>query len=487
MKKFLVLASLLFPTVAFAQTGTQVYSRTRDATDPAKVANVNRPNADNVNPAGVYAIDEIGLEMCFDGANWDRMRCMSSGDAIAGTTQGLLVTGMTHFYNGATFQRWTGAALTDNFANPTAPSVGSFGMCLSGATWDRVICGTAGDAMSGTPQGIDSLNYTLFYDGANYRRWLGAATGDAVVATTVAPWTNGFNYWLHGASWDRMLGTTSADNLSATPDGLNTIGFTHWYDGTNFRRWTGATLNADALAAPGSPYVGAFGYAWDATSGHWDRVRADTNGALTVNQSTTFPGYSRDQDGDSTVLKDVLDSFADGLATTLNGAMSGSVMYLYNGATLDKAKADAVGGLMVGVDNWPGAFDEANARVNSYKVGSKPYNPPKETNAAIGTAVEVVLASKEIGGYPNCTITLRNTDAVDPFVSVDAYISPDNSGTCGDVNWVSLSWAACDGLIATNTCKLSITGNSDRYLCVTVGAADGNEVSVDAWLTCNVN
>ena len=65
--------------------------------------------------------------MVFDGVNWDR--------AQGTTADGLLVN----------TELPAAAALTDNFANPTAPAVGSFGMLWDGATWDRAI----GDSVLG--------------------------------------------------------------------------------------------------------------------------------------------------------------------------------------------------------------------------------------------------------------------------------------------------------------------------------------------------
>lgn len=77
-------------------------------------------------------------------------------------------------------------------------------------------------------------------------------------------------------------------------------------------------------------------YVWDSTENSF--VRWDG-----ASGSATLPGYTRLMDGDSTVLADTLDAFADNLATTLNGSMAASVMYGYDGATLDMIRTTAAG------------------------------------------------------------------------------------------------------------------------------------------------
>lgn len=71
------------------------------------------------------------LGLLFNGTTWDRMR----GD----TTNGLLVNVSDSFLLDATFtgRFAAGAALSDNFANPTTTSTGAMQMVWDGATWDR--------------------------------------------------------------------------------------------------------------------------------------------------------------------------------------------------------------------------------------------------------------------------------------------------------------------------------------------------------------
>ena len=93
------------------------------------------------------------------------------------------------------------AALTDNFANPTVPGVGAFGMAWDGATWDR-IPGTAADGLlvnlgannDVTVTGTVTVDTELAAAAA-----LADATANPTV-TSVGTFLQGFN----GTTWDRV-------------------------------------------------------------------------------------------------------------------------------------------------------------------------------------------------------------------------------------------------------------------------------------------
>lgn len=73
--------------------------------------------------------------MMYDGANWDQVRGTSADGLLVnlGGNNDVTVTGTVT----ADTELPAAAALTDNFANPTAPAVGAFAMLWDGATWDR--------------------------------------------------------------------------------------------------------------------------------------------------------------------------------------------------------------------------------------------------------------------------------------------------------------------------------------------------------------
>lgn len=104
--------------------GTVTVSGTVDTELPAATTLTDA----TANPS-TTSVGALGL--LFNGTTWDRMR----GD----TTNGLLVNVSDSFLLDATFtgRFAAGAALSDNFANPTTTSTGAMQMVWDGATWDR--------------------------------------------------------------------------------------------------------------------------------------------------------------------------------------------------------------------------------------------------------------------------------------------------------------------------------------------------------------
>ena len=155
-------------------------------------------------------------------------------------------------------------------------------------------------------------------------------------------------------------------------------------------------------------------------------------------------------------------------------------MYLWNGATWDRALNGATGELLsTDVATRPGE-DAGNdwRKIKKESIGT--YSPAKETVANIGAVATTVIASKEILGYPNCCFYLENDDAADNFTDADLQVSPDNA------TWISLTWADCDGLVPSSACVICIPTQAYRYARVQVtGAAGPSLSSVDGWITCN--
>jgi len=201
-----------------------------------------------------------------------------------------------------------------------------------------------------------------------------------------------------------------------------------------------------------------------------------SDGAAAFLDNTSSPGYFRLQDGDSTVLGDVVDTHADALALSLNGLNTASFTYLYNGATMDLARAGATGELQVtDIATRPGE-DAGNDWRKVKKEATKTYNPAK-TTTTIDEASEIILASTEILGWPNVVLTIENTDA-DAFTACTVQMSPD--GTTWEA-WDTTTFAS----LGANTMKsLQISGNSRRYIKV-IATATGNAGSADVWLTGN--
>jgi hypothetical protein len=209
-------------------------------------------------------------------------------------------------------------------------------------------------------------------------------------------------------------------------------------------------------------------------------VSADTSANTVTHQMFMQPT-------NGTNGQDILAASSDNVAWTNNPAMTYCVMAASDGTASDMVKLGASGELQVtDVATRPGE-DASSGTVKGTKMYSNGYHPPKTTTADILGTLKTVLASVEILDYPNCTVWVRNLDAAKAFTDFAVFGSPDNSGTCGDANWVSIASTACDTLAATLTCAQVITPNSYRYLCAQAKCAASTDDcdSVDAWVTCN--
>jgi hypothetical protein len=297
------------------------------------------------------------------GNNWDRLRLAPLNASLAATNTGLQTLAANYFYDGTTYQRWTGTlAGADNVSNTTAaPWTRTFPMIYDGATWDRLRLTTLGDTMGATPAGIGVASYTTFYDGINYQRWFGGTGANGVGDTTAFPYTHSYLHTYHGATWDRLTSTTVSDAISATPQGIDSNAFNLFYDGTNFRRWLGGSLTSSISAPVTGPYVGSIMYGYSATGPFYYPVKADANGIF-VHQADLLPGE------DST-------------------------------------------------NDW--------RRVRLQSVAT--YAPTKTTTATVTAAETEVLASVEVLGYAGYTINVKNTGGVNSLDTTYLYVSPDGT------------------------------------------------------------
>lgn len=156
------------------------------------------------------------------------------------------------------------AALTDNFANPTAPAVGAFNMGWDGTAWDRIradggaifiqdggnsitVDGTVG--VSGTVAVTQSGGWSVgLLAGTNN-------IGDVDVLTLPAV-TQGTSPWVIGDGG----GSITVDGSISVTGAVDT-------------ELPAAAALTDNFANPTAPAVGAFNMGWDGTT--WDRIRAD--------------------------------------------------------------------------------------------------------------------------------------------------------------------------------------------------------------------
>jgi len=239
------------------------------------------------------------------------------------TTYGLHTNASTYYYDGANWRWWAGAQLNvDDIPVTTyVPRVGNFNhiydMTQGQNNWDRMV----GLDITLEPKDFLALlvySANMFWDITNgyFDDWEGdALDNDAVPVTQRAPFVGNFNhiYQTDGDVWARDAGETADGGAIAI------------------------TRNA--------AYRFSLSYVFDGTD--WAPTGADAQGDLTVNQTTTTPGYGRLQDGDSTVLADVIDTHGDDLALTLNGLNTAAFMYGYDGTTMDLLRLGASDELQV--------------------------------------------------------------------------------------------------------------------------------------------
>lgn len=201
-----------------------------------------------VGVSGTVAVTQSGT--------WDEVGINDSGNSITVDDGGgsLTVDGTVGVSGTVTVDSElpAAAALTDNFANPTAPGVGAFGMLWDGANWDRA----PGNSAAGLKVDLGADNDVVISDGGNVISVDdagGSITVDGTVAVSgsvdtelpapaaladntgnpTAPGVGAFGMLWDGANWDRSPGN-SADgtlvNLGANNDvtvtGTVTVGGT---------------------------------------------------------------------------------------------------------------------------------------------------------------------------------------------------------------------------------------------------------------------
>ena len=144
------------------------------------------------------------------------------------------------------------AALTDDFANPTAPGVGAFAMVWDGATWDRAP-GTAADGVLvnlGTNNDVSVTGQVQVGDGTDAIDVL-TDGADNVANTTNQLGTAAFLYGFDGTAWDRVYTLADGDAVAAGTKGFLILGT----DGANYQALAtdaSGNLQVDVLTGGGS-------------------------------------------------------------------------------------------------------------------------------------------------------------------------------------------------------------------------------------------
>jgi hypothetical protein len=162
-----------------------------------------------------------------------------------------------------------------------------------------------------------------------------------------------------------------------------------------------------------------------------------------------------------------------------------SVLYLYDGATLDMGRATASGGLQVGVEAWPNSYDSGNGwqKVKKEEVGV--YDPAVTTGTAVDDAgTDIICASTYVLDLPNWTVWAKNAGggSGDAFNDVDVQVSYNDS------DWASVTSTACDAL-ASGALAVCYTGSnlSYAYARVVASTGGGDDTTADCVIQGNKN
>lgn len=236
------------------------------------------PSDNYANPTD--AINSIGLNSAWDGANWDRMRIAPLGDGITSPT--CLTTGAFEMVwneaDGVWLRAqaidWTDGALPPTVAIPASNAYLS-GLALDGATTNagRIIALNDTQALSVPALLTEAVQFG--FNGATYDR-IRAVTPADDMAAVISQATASFNlaYDANGTNWDRVQLVTPADNLTA-PGSVATNAFLSAFDtiGGNWDRVLMVTPG-DNVTPTNTLAVGSFPHAYDGTN--WDRVQSRT-------------------------------------------------------------------------------------------------------------------------------------------------------------------------------------------------------------------
>jgi hypothetical protein len=344
--------------------------------------------------------------------------------------------------------------------------------------------------MTTAPSNPNINAFNTFYNndggaGTKGYYWFGETIDDSMTQAPVAPFVAAYQVFssLDGALSRRATGESWDTMMTAMPTNPNINAYSVFYDSFTSlsSRWNGAAI-ADTMGNPTAPYVIGLNAFNDGTN-YRRLVGSVLSSETTAN--TTYAPHAKDMlhcyDATSGSWRwvNVIDTQADGQASTLNGMVTSSIGYGYNGTTFDMLRVGASNELQItDVATRPGedaANDWKKVRIESIATATPAY----EDTAAF-SALTTILASVEIIGYTNVCFYILNTagGAAAALSDTLAQVSPDNS------NWVSLSWDGCDTLAINTTCVYCISGNAYRYARLRAQTA-GATTTTRAWMTAN--
>ncbi len=178
----------------------------------------------------------------------------------------------------------------------------------------------------------------------------------------------------------------------------------------------------------------------------------------------------------------VIDTQADGQATSLNGQVTSSIGYGYNGTTFDMLRVGASNELQTtDVANRPGE-DVANDWRKTKKEQIATYTPAGTIGTAVTSVETTILAAIEVVADANFCVYVKNVGggSADAFTDVAIQTSPNNSDWTADLGWTN-----CDTAASGVTCVYCVSGNAYRYIKVTATCGAGDDTTASAWYVSN--
>ena len=246
-------------------------------------------------------------------------------------------------------------------------------------------------------------------------------------------------------------------NFNTTIWGLQVKSGTYFYDTTNskWRYWEGIQSALTLVALPIAPQVIALQYYHDGTGLH-------------------------------IVQGGLLDGSV--IPATEFGTNSRAIVYGWNGASSSPLLVGAVGELQVtDVSTRPGE-DSGRDLVKTEKTTIGTYSPAGTLATAVddtggGEVGDEVLSAKTILTYPNFVITFinRGGGSGDPLKKCYVFVSPNNS------DWEQLVFGGCDGIASGGVCSKQLSSQSYYYVKAECLCNIGDDSTVDAYITANVD
>lgn len=272
-------------------------------------------------------VPSVGVyNMGYNGATWDRLRSTTANGLAVDVTR---VTGTVTVDS----ELPAAAALTDAFANPTAPGVGAFLMGWNSATWDRLKSTTANGLVVDVSRVQGNVAVTIAATVAVDTELPAAAALADAAANPTTPTVGAALLGWNTATWDRLRSTT-ANGLAVD---VTRVTSTVTVDALDF---PAAAAASDAFANPTTTNTMSMNMGWNGAT--WDRLKSTTANGLAVDVTRVQGTVT--VDSELSVAAALSDAFANPTAGGVGAFAMG-----YNGATWDRLRVANTGRLQVDV------------------------------------------------------------------------------------------------------------------------------------------